>query len=306
MPLVESSLTGDTSDVFDWILSLNPGNTQDLTTLLQMLREHYCGSLTFREQRNTIENLCQRPQEAAIDFLIRVGTSVSNLGQDWKDKLMDKELQSLQYEVSLNGVQEEIRHVLDSEIAKNGGKLTPQQMYEAVKGYETYVAHNKRLEGKGTSLSTSQQKAAGHTSGYKPRFHKTMAFAATIAESEDDGPCHQESSSQEGANPFGAESSQEDDEGLFIPSYLEEALPDDPVLQVKMACAMWAQEVETRRCFTYNQQGHLQRDHWKYEEKNGTGPLQSKGPPLNKSTQERVKSKPPPPGQNTSQANPPK
>ena len=36
---------------------------------------------------------------------------------------------------------------------------------------------------------------------------------------------------------------------------------------------MRAQEVETRRCFTCNQQGHLQRDHWKYEEKNGNGPL---------------------------------
>ena len=127
MLLVVSSLTGDASDVFDWILSLNPGNTQDLTTLLQMLREHYCGSLTFREQRNTIENLHQRPQE----------TSVSNLGKDWKDKLTEKELQSLQDEVSLNGVQEEIRHVQDSEVAKNGGKLTPQQMFEAVKRYET-------------------------------------------------------------------------------------------------------------------------------------------------------------------------
>ena len=123
-----------------------------------------------------------------------------------------------------------------------------------------------------------------------------MAFAATIAESEDDGPCHHESSSQEGANPFGAESSQEDDEGLFIPSYLEEALPDNPVLQVKMAHAMQAQEVETRRCFTCNQQGHLQRDHWKYEEKNGIGLLQLKGPPLNKLAPERVKSKPPLPG----------
>ena len=68
MPLVVSSLMGDASDIFDWILSLNPGNTQDLTTLLQMLREHYCGSLTFQEQRNTIENLRQKPQEAAIDF----------------------------------------------------------------------------------------------------------------------------------------------------------------------------------------------------------------------------------------------
>ena len=168
MPLVVSSLMGDASDVFDWIHGLNSGKTQDLTTLLQMLREHYCGSLTFREQRNTIENLCQKPQEAAIDFLIRVGTSVSNLGNDWKDKLTDKELQSFQYEVSLNGVHEEIRHVLDFEIAKNGGNLTPQQMYEAVKKYETYVARDKRLKGKGASSSTSQPKAAGHTSGYKP------------------------------------------------------------------------------------------------------------------------------------------
>ena len=200
--LVVSSLMGDASNVFDWILSLNPRNTQDLTTLLQMLREHYCGSLTFREQRNTIKNLWQRPQEATINFLIRVSTSMSNLGKDWKDELTERELQSLQYEVSLNGVQEEIRHVLDSEIAKNGVKLTPQQMYEAVKRYETYVARNKRLEGKGTSSSASQQKATGHTSGYKPRFHKTMAFAATIAESEDDGPCRQESSSQERSRPL--------------------------------------------------------------------------------------------------------
>ena len=95
MPLVVSSLTGDASDVFDWILSLNHGEPQDLTTLLQMLREHYCGSLTFREQRNTIENLRQKPNEAAIDFLIRVGTSVSNLAKDWKDELMEGELQAL-------------------------------------------------------------------------------------------------------------------------------------------------------------------------------------------------------------------
>ena len=92
MPLVVSSLTGDASNVFDQIRSLNPGNTEDLTALLQMLREHYCGSLTFREQRNTIENLCQKPQEAAIDFLIRVSTSVSNLGKDWKNELTEDEL----------------------------------------------------------------------------------------------------------------------------------------------------------------------------------------------------------------------
>ena len=306
MPLVVSSLMGDASDVFDLIRGLNSGRTQDLTTLLQMLREHYCGSLTFREQRNTIENLCQKPQEAAIDFLIRVGTSMSNLGNDWKDKLADGKLQSLQYEVFLNRVHEEIRHIPDSEIAKNRGNLTPQQMYEAVKRYKTYVAHNKRLEGKGASPSTSQPKAAGHTSSYKPRFHKTTAFTATIPEVEDDGLSCTEPSPQEGTDAYGNESSQEDDEGLYIPSYLEEVIPDDPVLQVKMARAIRAQEVETQRCFTCGQPGHLQRDHWKYEEKNGNGPLQPKGPPQNKSALERVKAKTPPVGRGVPPTNPPR
>ena len=168
MPLVVSSLTGDASDVFDWILSLNHGEPQDLTTLLQILREHYCGSLTFREQKNMIENLHQKPNEAAIDFLIRVGTSVSNLAKDWKDELTEGELQALQYEVSLNGVKEEIRHVLDSEMAKRDGHLTPQQMYKAVKRYETYMARNERLDGKGASTSAGQQKTTSQSSGYKP------------------------------------------------------------------------------------------------------------------------------------------
>ena len=128
MLLVVSSLTRDASDVFDWILSLNQGKPQDLTTLLQMLREHYSGSLTFREQRNAIENLHQKSNEAAIDFLIWVGTSVSNLAKDWKDELTECKLRALQNEVSLKGVKEEIRHVLDSEMAKRDGHLTPQQI----------------------------------------------------------------------------------------------------------------------------------------------------------------------------------
>ena len=99
MPLVVSSLKGDASDVFDWTWSITPGGAQDLSTLLQMLHEHYCGSYTFQEQRNMVENLRQGVHEDAMDFMIRVGTSVSNLGKDWKDQLTDEELQSLQYEV---------------------------------------------------------------------------------------------------------------------------------------------------------------------------------------------------------------
>ena len=135
MPLVVSSLKGDASDVFDWTWSVTPGGTQDLSTLLQMLCEHYCGSYTFWEQRNMVENLHQGVHEDVMDFMIRVGTSISNLGKDWKDQFTEKELQSLQYEVSLNGVREEIRHILDSEIARHSW-LTPHQMYEAVKKYK--------------------------------------------------------------------------------------------------------------------------------------------------------------------------
>ena len=231
MPLVVSSLTGDASDVFDWILSLNQGEPQDLTTLLQMLREHYCSSLTFREQRNAIENLHQRSNEATIDFLIWVGTSVSNLAKDWKDKLTECELWALQNEVSLNGVKEEIRHVLDSEMAKRDGRLMPKHMYEAVKKYKTYVARNRRLDGKGTSTPAGQPKATGQSSGYKPRFHKTTAFVATAGapNDESDHPLGEDS------DPHEVEPPPKEDEGLYIPSYLEEAIPDDPTLQVKVA-----------------------------------------------------------------------
>ena len=246
-------------------------------TLLQMLREHYCGSLTFREQRNTIENLCQKPNEAAIDFLIRVGTSVSNLAKDWKDELAEGELQALQYEVSLNGVKEEIRHVLDSEMAKRNGHLTPQQMYEAVKRYKTYVAQNKRLEGKGASTSVGQQKTTSQSSGYKPRFHKTTAFVATAGGPDDEACPPQDSSPYEDTDSPEVEPSHKEDEGLYIPSYLEEAVPDDPVLQIKVACAMRVQEMNSRRCFTCNRPGHLTRDHQEWEEKMGSGPSSQRG-----------------------------
>ena len=197
---------------------------------------------------------------------------MSNLAKDWKDELTEGELQALQYEVSLNGVKEEIRHVLDSEMAKRDGHLTLQQMYEAVKRYETYVAQNKRLDGKGTSTSASQQKTTGQSSGYKPRFHKTTAFVATAGGPDDEAD--------------------QEDEGLYIPSYLEEAILDDSVLQVKVAHALQVQEMNSRRCFTCNRPGHLTWDHQEWEAKNGIRPLQSQGPTLNQVAPEKAKQKP--------------
>ena len=301
MPLVVLSLTGDASDVFDWMCSVSPGGTHDLSMLLQMLREHYCGSFTFREQRNMVKYLCQGAHEDATDFMIRVGSSVGNLAKDWKGQLMEAELQSLQYEVSLNGVRKEIRHVLDSEIARHG-QLTPHQMYEVVKRYETYVAHNKRLKGKSASPHIGHQRAVAHTSGYKPHFHKTMAFTTSVKGSPDPALSEQGPSLPEDNDHLEGEPTQEEDEGLYIPSFLEEALGDDGNLQSKMAHTIQAQEKHDKKCFICQSGDHLMKDHYKV--KNGVGPLQLKGPPQNKSAREMAKASPP--SRAMSQGAPPK
>ena len=301
MPLVVSSLTGDASDMFDWTCSVSPGGTQDLSKLLQMLREHYCGSFTFWEQRNMVKNLRQGACEDATDFMIRVGSSVGNLAKDWKGQIMEAELKSFQYEVSLNGVREEIRHVLDSEIARHG-QLTSHQMYEAVKKYETYVAHNKRLKGKSASPHIGQQRAVAQTSGYKPHFHKTTTFATSVKGSPHPVLAELEPSLPEDEDHLGGEPTPEGDEGLYIPSFLEEALGGDGNLQIKMAHTMQAQEKRDRKCFICQSVDHLMKDH--YKGKNGKGPLQLKGPPQNKSAHEMAKASLP--SQATSQGAPPK
>ena len=93
-------------------------------------------------------------------------------------------------------------------------------------------------EGQSSSPSAGQQKTSGQTSNYKPRFHKTTAFAAKVEESEAQVDQRQEAQPTEEGNPSEAESSLDDDDGLYIPSYLEEVAPNDPVLQVRLARAM--------------------------------------------------------------------
>ena len=219
--------------------------------------------------------------------MIRVGSSVGNLAKDWKGQLTEAELQSLQYEVSLNGVREQIQHVLDSEKARHG-QLSPHQMYEVVKRYETYVAHNKCLERKSTIPHVGHQRAAAQTSGYKPHFHKTTAFAASVEASPDPALSEQEPSLPQDDDHLEVEPTQEEDEGLYIPSFLEEALGGDGNLQIKMAHTIQAQERRDKKCFLSQSGDHLMKDHYQVK-KNGAGPLQLKGPLQNKSAQEMAK-----------------
>ena len=247
-----------------------------------------------------IKNLCQGAREDATVFMIRVGSSVGNLAKDWKGQLTEAELQSLQYEVSLYGVREEIRHILDSEIARHG-QLTLHQMYEAVKRYETYIACNKCLKGKSASPHVGHQRAAAQTFGYKPHFHKTTAFTTSVEGSPNPALSEQEPSLPEDDDHLEVEPTQEEDEGLYIPSFLEEALGGDGNLQIKMAHTIQAQE-RHEKCFLCQSGDYLMKDHYKV--KNGAGPLQPKRPPQNKSAQETAKASLP--SRATSQGAPPK
>ena len=119
MTQVAGSLKNDAARVFDWVRH-NHHQTGDLGLILQKMRNHYSATLTFREQRNEVENLRQASGEDAVDFLIRVSNAVQILGNDWKDLMTIEEMEALQYEVCLNGVSEDIHHVLDSEIARHG------------------------------------------------------------------------------------------------------------------------------------------------------------------------------------------
>ena len=175
-------------------------------------------------------------------------------------------------------------------------------MYEVVKKYEMYVAHNKHLKGKGASPHTNHHRPVAQTSGYKPRFHKTTAFTASVEETSDPALSVPGHSLPEDENQSEVELTQEDDEGLFIPGFLEEALGGDGNLQIKMACTMQAQEKHDRRCFICQSPDHLMRDH--YQGKNRKGSLQPKGPLQNKSAHEMAKASLP--GQATSQGAPPK
>ena len=175
-------------------------------------------------------------------------------------------------------------------------------MYEVIKRYETYVARNKCLKGKSTSPHIGHQRAVAQTSGYKPRFHKTTAFTASVEGSPDPAPSEQEPSLPEEDDHLEVGPTQEEDEGLYIPSFLEDALGGDGNLQIKMARTIQAQERHNKKCFICQSGDHLMRDHYKV--KNGTGSLHPKGPPQNKSAQEMAKASPL--GRAMSQGAPPK
>ena len=166
MTQVIASLKGDAAGVFDWVRH-NHHDTSDLGLIMEKIHNHYCSTLMFREQKNTVENMRQASSEGAADFLVRVSNAVQTLNKDWKNHMTKQEMDTLQYEVSLNGVNEEFWHVLDSEVAKYG-ELEPAQIYNAVKCHEAYLSHNKRLQNKGTYSDQAKAPQQTPQTTFKP------------------------------------------------------------------------------------------------------------------------------------------
>ena len=120
-PMVVTSMKDDAAEMFDFACSKKKkrgekrAEWEDLGQIIQRMREHYCGAFTFREQQIQIENMKQGDSEEAADFLVKVTNAVNGLTKDWEGQLTEEELDTLQYEVFLNGVNTEIHHVLNAE-----------------------------------------------------------------------------------------------------------------------------------------------------------------------------------------------
>ena len=101
MPLVVTSVKDNMAEMFNFACGEEAEegeeSCEDLGLVLQKLWQHYCGSYTFREQRNIVQNLKQGTSEEAADFLVRVTNAVKGLGKDWKGLLTKEELVTLRY-----------------------------------------------------------------------------------------------------------------------------------------------------------------------------------------------------------------
>ena len=74
--------------------------------------------------------------------------------------------------------------------------------------------------------------------GTSLNFTRQQHFVATAGGPDDEADHPQGSSLYEDSDSQEVEPPPKEDEGLYIPSYLEEVILDDPVLQVKVARAL--------------------------------------------------------------------
>ena len=189
-----------------------------------------------------------------------------------------EEMDTLQYEVSLNRVNEEFQHVLDSEVAKYG-ELEPAQMYNAVKCHEAYLSQNKGLQNKGTYSNQAKAPQQTPQTTFKPQYHKTTALAVTTVEQPEMDSEPVGSDVEVNTEVEEVESISDEAGGTYLPEFLSESpIGGDWSINVKMANAIQANEQFKKR-FECNSPHHFIKDC--PQAKNGRRPQKLMGPHKN-------------------------
>ena len=200
-------------------------------------------------------------------------------------------MDTLQYEVSLNGVNEEFRHVLDSEAAKYG-ELEPAQMYNAVKCHEAYLSRSKHLQNKGSHPNPVKASQQTPRTTFKPWYHKTTAFAVMTVEEPEVSSELAGSDGEGNTEVEEVESASEEAGGTYLPEFLSESpIGGDWSINVKMANAIQAYEQFKKHCFECNSPDHFIKDC--LQAKNGQRPQKPMGPHKNQSASVSGKGKTP-------------
>ena len=260
MAQIIGALKGDAADVFDFACHHSKKHTKDLGLILEWMQYHYCGTLMFWEQQNTIKNMRQKSHESAADFLVRVSGAVDGLARDWKGMVSQHEIKALLSEVFINRIQEEFRHVFNSEMARYG-ELTEEQMYNAVKRHEVYLGRTKHLRGRRSTSTTPQKSTTPQASNntFKLQFQKTTAFVAAPIEESDSTPADSGFDTSEelasNANP-----ALKDLSGLYISDFLGEVNDGEWGLTIRMAKAIQADEQQQKHCFICQSPDHFARN----------------------------------------------
>ena len=202
----------------------------------------------------------QKSHELAADFLVRVLGAVDGLARDWKGMVFQHEIKAFLSEVFINWVQEEFRHVLNSEMARYR-ELTEEQMYNAVKRHEVYLGRTKCLGEGGTAPTTPQKSTTSRASNnsFKPQFQKTTAFVAAPMEESDSTPVNfgLDASEESTSN---ADLASDDHSSLYISDFLSEANDGEWGLMIRMARAIQVDEQQQKRCFVCQSPDHFVRN----------------------------------------------
>ena len=182
------------------------------------------------------------------------------LNKDWKNHMTREEMDTLQYEVSVNGVNEEFWHVLDSEVAKYG-ELEPVQMYNTVKCHEAYLSQNKHLQNKGSYSNQAKAPQQTPRTTLKPQYHKTTTFTATTVEQLEMDSEPAGSDVEVNTEIEEVESVSNEAGGTYLPEFLSESpIGGGWSINVKMANAIQANEQFKKHCFECNSPDHFIKD----------------------------------------------